>query len=188
MKLVLSTTQPGAELSVVLPPLIATIKSRGHRAIFVTVSPNPSTAHEVKPRAINEYRKNFKVSKVMYQYMTHQEQYDYIIKYLRKVYTSLLEHDDWMYIVFELNQQNNLHAHAILYSPSLQNEYDIRALQKTVYSDPMTIHNLSRKMKTKIDYMNSIFYIDHDKLDEKVLYIQKDMTIKKAYPDQFVLL
>lgn len=159
-------------------PRLIDIYSRNKHVVFVTISPNPKKKYKI----IRDGSKTNKRISVSYQNMTHDEQYEYIREYIRDVYARLMEHTDWMYIIYEVNQDNNMHAHMLLYSDSIQDDYDIKALQKTVYSNIKTVYN---RVQNK-DYMNNIVYLDKDKIDYIIDYFTKDKNIKKKFPDEYI--
>lgn len=160
---------------------------RGKRMIFITVSPNPSTRHSInidrgysvhKPRAMRAAMvKNIKVE---YKHMPHAEQYKYLFAYINDVYLEIMEHEDFMYIVYEINGDGNLHAHALLYSNTLQDEYDLAALRKQVFCHYKTQANTKRGGR---DYMNNIVYLEESKISDVIEYLMKDQQIKNKFPD-----
>jgi len=176
MKLFNVQIQESAKFSLVeFRPRIDGIYNDDHqKLVFITVSPNPNKKYKIK-------REN-KIRTIKYTAMTHEEQYKYLIEYIRKVYVNLMEHTDWMYIIFEVNQNNELHSHMLLYSKSIQDDYDIRALQKTVYSNQLTQYNKSGNK----DWMNNIVYLDKSRIDWAIDYFNKDQSIKKIFPDIYI--
>jgi len=185
MKIHIGTPSTGlghlVDLSQQLARMTATVQEQKHKALFITVSPNPKTRHDVIRNVSKTSIKSKKV-KFAYSVLTHSEQYNVLDMYLSKVYLDVMEHGDWAYIVYEINKSNNLHAHMILYSSSIQSQYDLKALQKTVYCHPLTLYNMDKK--SKIDYMNNIVYIDDDKMTEVRDYVAKDQDIKERFPDR----
>jgi len=157
------------------------------KVIFLTISPNPSTSHEVSRFVKNTVKS--KKYRVPYKLLTHEEQHAYLQKYIQRVYIDLLDSSDWLYYVFETNSDNNLHVHGFLFSNDLQDEYSIKMLQKNVYTNPMTVMNMARMKngKSPKDYMNNLFYIDDsDKTKgilQKLEYIKKENSIKQYFPD-----
>lgn len=155
-------------------PQLIEIYKRSQKVVFITVSPNPKRRHK--------FLRSDKKINVSYQNMTHEEQYDYLTEYIRYVYANIMEHKDWIYIAYEVNKDNNLHAHMLLFSESIQTDYDIKALQKTAYAHPMTVYNRCNNK----DYMNNIVFLDEDKIDEIIDYFNKDVSIKVRFPDQYI--
>lgn len=142
--------------------------------VYFTISPNPSKRYK-----ISRFNKQVKVS---YSAMTHEEQYKYLHEYISNVYIRLMEHTDWVYYIYERNENNDLHIHALMFSKSIQNAYDLEALRKTIYAHPMTQFNL----KVKKDYMNNICYLQPGNLDYILEYFNKQTQIKINFPDQYI--
>lgn len=176
-----------AEFSLVQlrPVLLDHIK--GHKKmIFITVSPNASKKH---PVIRSHNNKSYKL-KVSYQNMTHQEQYEYLQLYMKNTYLKYLELDDWIYGIYELNENNNLHMHMLLYSPSIQDEYGLKCLQKTIYAEPCTQYNMNKKkqsdyvrrLSAPVDYMNEIVWFNEN-VEHIIQYFSKDKIIKNHFPD-----
>lgn len=177
MKIHINCTNKEAVITLVeLRQKLKTIYSDKEKALWITISPNPKTRHKVQ-RLTKTYN-------MIYQTMTHGEQYNYLQSYMCNVYVPLMEHTDWIYIIYEYNADNNIHCHMMMYSKSIQDSYDIKALQKTIYVNPMTIINL--KKGSNKDWMNNIVYLDESKVDEQVEYIQKDKDIKTIFPDNYI--
>lgn len=166
-----------------------------HDAYFITVSPNPSTRHECEMMATHGKFKG-KMVKIMkpYEMMTHAEQYDMLHFYMEKVYASMLDPKEVLYIAYEINESNNIHCHAI-YLPDHDriSQYELQALRKTVYCHFETVNNLmkrsrGRNMKSPTDYMNNIVILtweSFEKRDAAIKYLEKDKSIKFYYPDEW---
>lgn len=164
------------------------VTKKGHKLMFLTISPNPSTRH-IAERAL----KNGKLKKynLAYKLLTHNEQHAYLQSYIKSVYIDYLDPNDWIYYVFETNSDNNLHLHAIMYCSDIQSEYDLKCLQKTIYANPKTIMNLPKKNastnRMPKDYMNNIFYVNNDDktkdINQKIEYLTKQSDIKEVFPD-----
>lgn len=179
MKLVI-TRNSEISFSTISPKLTETIQKK-ERVVYITIDPNTESKHAV----IREVKRKKVTIKVAYKFMTHEEQYEYINNYIDEVYLKLMEHGDWIYWIYELTETGNMHMHALLYSKSLQDDYDLQALRKTVYSHPYTIYNMSRKGAKRIDYMNEIVYWNQD-LKHINEYFTKDSFIKNKFPDQHI--
>lgn len=148
----------------------------GKNIVFITISPNPKTTHTV----CRLKRK----AKMAYGMLTHEEQYKYMESYIKDVYLRLMEPSDMISWVYELNKDNNLHVHALLYSDTIQDEYSIQCLRKTVYSNIETIRNKAKGAKY-VDWMNSIVYVYPDKLEETINYLNKQNSIKDYYSGNY---
>lgn len=167
---------------------VNSLTKKGKRLIFLTISPNPSTTHVAERALKNGKKKSYKLA---YKFLTHDEQHEYLQRYIKKVYIDYLDPNDWIYYVFETNSDNNLHLHALLYCSDIQSEYDIKCLQKTIYANPLTILNLPKKNastnRIQKDYMNNLFYVNNDDptkdVYQKVEYLIKQTDIKAVYPD-----
>lgn len=179
MKLVISRKSE-ISFSTISPHLIETI-SKHERVVYITIDPNTESKHSVK-RVVKG--KNVTI-KVAYKFMTHEEQYNYLNEYISEVYIKLMEHTDWIYWIYELTESGNMHIHGLLYSKSIQDDYDLQALRKTAYSHPYTIYNMSRKGAKRIDYMNEIVYWNQD-IEHIKKYFTKDMDIKNKFPDEYI--
>ena len=159
------------------------VTANGYQVLFLTVSPNPSTRHEVSRMMKGKLRK----LKMPYKLMDHNEQHDYLEMYMKKVYIDSLDPTDWIYYIYETNKDNNLHVHALMYLDNVQTEYELNALRKYIFSNVLTIVNLSKKNKNVKDYMNNIFYVNNDDptsdVFQKIEYLTKQADIKLQFPD-----
>lgn len=177
MKIVIENSR-GVTTLVQLRPQLEALAKDNLKSVFITISPSAKKTHQAK-RLIG---KKWKTVKTAYMAMTHQEQWQYLNAYMENVYIRLMEHGDWFYYVYEINESNNLHIHGILFSYSIQDEYSLKALQKTVYSHPMTLYNMDKKNRR--DYMNEIVYFNGD-INHIIKYFGKQNEIKEYFPDQY---
>lgn len=152
------------------------IAKKGQRAIFFTVSPNPAVSITVKDGP--------KTRKKTYHDMPHEEQHEYLECYVKANYVDQKEPEDFVYYVYETNKNNDLHVHGIMYVHDAKTDYDLNCIRKTVYANVLTQNNMPKRGGNKrVDYMNNIVYLDHDKIDEKTEYIFKQTDIKDRFPD-----
>lgn len=164
---------------------VVNLTKDGNYCIFLTISPNPKSRHPV----VRDLKGKQKTLQMAYKMMTHDEQHAYLQRFIKTVYIDNLDPGDFLFYAFETNSDNNLHLHGFLYSKDLQTEYELKSLQKTVYSHPMTIYNLAKPKpgRTPTDYMNNMFYIKNDDptkdVYQKLEYIQKETEIKCYFPD-----
>lgn len=176
MKLHIGKNQELAKVTLVdLRPRLMALEKENKHVVFITISPNPSKKYSIL--------RGSKKIKIQYNNMTHDEQHRYLHEYISAVYVSIFEYKDWMYYVYEINEDNNLHVHGILYSESIQTEYDLKCLQKTVYSHQLTVYN--RATGSKRDYMNNIVYYDN-KHKDLIEYLSKQKDIKNNFPDVYI--
>jgi len=154
----------------------------GKRVVFFTISPNPKLGY------VQNYvdRKVKTKRSITYDNLTHPEQHAYLTAYLREVYAKHMSGTDWMYYIFETNESNNLHIHGFMFLDGPCDDYELKAMRKTIYCEPMTQLNINKKAKKSIDYMNNIVYLEKDRIDEKVEYLFKEDDIKTVFPDQFI--
>jgi len=157
--------------------------AKKHKVLYITISPSPSAIHKIdREFQCRSQRAKLKAVRTTYGFMTHKEQAAYLHNYFDTVYAVLMDPEDKCVIVHELNESNNLHYHVLMYCPAIQSEYDLKALQKTVYCHPYTSHNLSKG--NKIDFMNNIVYAkDPLKTYDEYFTKQESTGIKKHYPD-----
>lgn len=183
MKITLcKTSNWGGSTLVDFRPKLEGLHKGGSKLVFITISPNPTVTHNMlrsrETLTPSGRTRSPKVYKIQYSQMTHDEQYQYLEHYIREVYVHQLELDDFIYWVYELNSNNDLHIHAILYSPDVQDIMGLKGLRKLVYSQFMTQKNLPKK-GVKKDYMNNIVYVD-DALTT-IDYLLKDNTLQTTY-------
>jgi len=132
--------------------------------LFITISPNPKVKHQV-------YRGSKKV-KLPYSNLTHDEQYNYCLDILKKIYISP---DTQIFGSWELNSSKHVHFHLIFTDPSVKNQVTLDFFRRTVANYDCVIYNMARGKGTMSDYMNNIVPVT-DSLPERYEYITKDMS------------
>lgn len=136
--------------------------------MFVTISPNPNRMHSVQ--RISDRGRKCKVN-LKYCMLKHDEQYNYLMEYIRKVYNPWLT-DASMIWTFELNGAGNLHVHMLVKDRFIKNDYDLNVFRRNVMNETETLFNMV-KSKNPRDYMNNIVYVTKP-IEEVVDYLFKD--------------
>jgi len=157
----------------------------GNKSVFFTISPWAKGRHNVertKEKMVGGKRKMVTVkARPTYECMSTEEQFEYLERYVREVYISLLDPEDVLMYVYEMNSSNLLHVHGLLCSHDLQDDVAMKFFQHTVKCDPMTQANMPPKSNR--DYCNNIVFCDS--LEKTFKYLSKDQDIKKRFPDKF---
>lgn len=172
------TTPVFSELDETIKGMIKYYKE-GKKLIFFTVSPSIKKKIKVE-RITTGYKK--KTYNLCYGIINHKEQIGYIDNYMKYVYLIPLRDIEFkMVYIYELNEQNNIHIHGLIYSKELQTEYDLNNFRRMVSSHPFTIQNMViNKQKRFIDWMNNIVYYDETKKDIEI-YLKKQPELLKKY-------
>jgi len=141
---------------------------------YITISPNPLTKHKCE-RKIQWDKVKGKIKNIAIPYgkMTHEEQYEYCIKIIERIYLFNLP-DSQIIGTWELNKSGNVHIHMLLKSDSLINEYQLQMLRRDVLCHMEVYRNLNGKN----DFMNNIVWLTED-LTTIIEYFDKDYDIKR---------
>lgn len=164
MDLIKSFSHPTAGALLVDPrPLLMA------QTIFVTISPNPNTKHDVikKCKMPNGKYKDITV-KMKYGTLPQKVQYDYCMKILRTCYISFLP-DCKIVGTWELNQQKNVHFHFVLDHPRFRNPKYIDIFRRDIFNCQEIMKNTGMNR----DYMNNIVMLNKT-FPEICKYMDKD--------------
>lgn len=141
-------------------------------SIFVTISPNPHTKHEVKK---SNGKKLVQVS-IPYKNLSVKSQYVYCMHIVNTVYMPLLEEGDSLVGTWEFNSNSDIHFHMLIHSPSLHklknNNFNLICFRKSVSEHPSVLRNM-KKGGNMTDYMNNIVYLNKP-YQELLSYFDKD--------------
>lgn len=174
------SSQNGPEFRLVqFRPQLESIKKRKQKMVYITISPNANVRTPVK----RSYNNRSTIIKVKYRDLSHVEQYNYLQLVMKNSYLKYIEPEDWIYGIYEINEDNNLHIHMLLYSPQIQDEYSLQALRKTIYAEVLTQRNMDKRPKKPQDWMNEIVWLEWERLDYVIDYFMKQTEIKNEFSD-----
>lgn len=139
------------------------------QSLFVTISPNPKTLHNVSSKKRKSYR-------LPYGKLTQRLQYEYCIRYIKRTYLQFLSRDTKLLGTCEINKSGNIHMHFLISDPAMVNDYQLQILRRDILNCEDTIKNMVKNRKMT-DYMNNIVFLNKP-LDEIIEYMDKDYAIK----------
>lgn len=147
---------------------------KGHKLLFVTISPNPKGKHGVMVKQVGQ--RKVKTTGISYGSLPQSKQYDYCIRILERCYFNSLSEGSKIIGTWELNSSGNVHLHMIIYDPLIQNKTQLMIFQRDISMCEQVIKN--RKNINDKDYMNNIVFIDKP-LAEILKYCDKDYNDNK---------